>query len=542
MDNLFQQANQQGTPRRNSQGSAGVSLQRSNSAHEKVDTAQAIKASADKQDRNSVTVVSHVKSDKLSVKPKPLVNGDKADSKKETQSSIVQIKPLKPVNKHVDQINRTSLEVKPSKPDSKSTQEQVQSSVAEAKNKFGGVTPIRDPMQNKNNSTQLNVLSNVNRSQTFAGVDTKRMSNGLQYDGNKTDFTLGKESSNINKENTKSDKTPAVNGNHSVVKETVKIPVTSNPNSLGPMASQKKFLSTSTGSLQDLNKPKPEVVKGLQPTKHKSILVMSEDKQLMDLDSFTTRKNMLDEIKKFDKELKHTKTRDSRDTKLTEIGSSSGGFYKVAEKKSEEPDHRNKLMNDIKLSKKPSEIKSAKEEQVVNKNIKSETKDSNKDYNKVSKVKVDIKPAKEQIHPEAANRNKQSVEIKMEANKDAVSQLQKFDDLLDTVDGESISYEKQKQDEKLPVVTVIDQPREVVTEKGDATTTETGQITNESESSADDRSDASEDERYITKFQFHQPKVKEDILSKPHKKGKFYIIVELRYLESAYFELPLILK
>ena len=504
---LLQQANQQG--RRNSQGSSGVRLQRSNSAHEKLETAQAAKSSADKPDRNSVPVniVSH---DKLSVKPKPLVNGDKVVNKTDTHSSVFQIKPLKPVSNHSNQLNRTSLEVKSSKADTKTIHEPVQSSFADARNKVGGVIS-----QNRNFSTQLNVSSNVNRSQTFAGVDAKKVSNGVPSESNISEVDSRKETINI-KDNAKSDKAPTVNGSHTVVKESVNVSVTSNGNRLGPMAGQKK-ISTSMGSLQDIDKPKPEVVKGIQPTKPKSILVMSQDKQLMDLDSFTTRKTMLDEIKKFDKELKHTKTKDGRETKLTEIGSSSGGFYKVAERKSPEPDSRNKLMGDIKLSKKPSEIKSKKEEKTVINDVKLETNNSGEKDTKHSKFTVDVRSTKEQIHPEAVsgNKNTPNIEINVSTDKDTASQMQKFDDLLNTVDVKDKS-EGVKQAEELPVVSVIDVPRDRVTEKGDATTA--GQISNTSESSADDTSDVSEDERFVTEFKFQQPEVKEK--NKPHKKGR----------------------
>ena len=456
-----------------------------------------------------VNIVSH---DKLSVKPKPLVNGDKVINKTDTHSSVFQIKPLKPVSNHSNQMNRTSLDVKSSKAETKTIHEPVQSSFADARNKIGGVIS-----QNRNFSTQLNVSSNVNRSQTFAGVDTKKVSNGVPTESNISEVDSGKETTDNNvKDTAKSDKDPTVNGSHSVVKESVNVSVTSNANRLGPMAGQKK-ISTSMGSLQDIDKPKPEVVKGIQPTKPKSILVMSQDKQFMDLDSFTTRKTMLDEIKKFDKELKHTKTKDGRETKLTEIGSSSGGFYKVAERKSPEPDSRNKLMGDIKLSKKPSEIKSTKEEKTVNKDVKLETNNSGEKDTKHSKFTVDVRSTKEQIHPEATNRNTNSanIEINVSTDKDTASQMQKFDDLLNTVDDEDKS-ESVKQDEELPVVSVIDVPRDRVTEKGDAATA--GQISNTSESSADDTSDVSEDERFVTEFKFQQPEVKEQ--NKPNKKGR----------------------
>ena len=450
---------------------------------------------------------------------------------------MAQVRPLRPVS---NQLNRTSVEVKAVKTDSENFKEPSSVNFTEAKSKLKSVFDSQDkgPIENRNFNTQLNVSSNVNRSQTFAGADTNRMSNGIQYDVNKTEITIDKADSNV-KKGSKESEDLAVNGNHSVANETVKVIVNNNPVkanvNVGPMASQKKFISTSTGNLNadrsNIDKPKPEVVKGLQSTKPKSVLVMNADKQMVDLDSFTTRKNMLAEIKQFDKELKHTKTRDSRETKLTEIGSMSGGSYKVAEKKSDQSVSKNKLMNDIKQSKKPSEIKSTKDENSVIKDVNVVNKDVRKSDNKPAAAAVDASLSKEQKEI-SATENKQinetkiasNIEIKVEKSSEVSSQMQKFDDLLDCVDGaETVSSEINVQHEDLPGVAVINEPRATLPEPEDKNTIQKGQVTPRLDSSEASKQDVSDDEKYVTKFQFEQPKVKVETQTKPLKKGMLHI-------------------
>ncbi|XP_052283896.1 uncharacterized protein LOC127880612 isoform X2 [Dreissena polymorpha] len=63
--------------------------------------------------------------------------------------------------------------------------------------------------------------------------------------------------------------------------------------------------SAQAANLNGLQHEQPEVVKSSEkPSKPASKVVLNVDKQLIDLDSFTERKNMLSELKKFDKHLK----------------------------------------------------------------------------------------------------------------------------------------------------------------------------------------------------------------------------------------------
>ena len=491
-------------------------LQRSNSAHEKVDASQSVKTNFSRPNRNSVADFIDVKIDSQPVKTAHLTNGDKAPAKPETQSSVVQIRSLKPDQ---SQVNRTSVEVKSLKTDSESIPRASQNTLTEARSKLKTVFNSQNigTLPNKSFNMQLNVSSNVNRSRTFAGGDIKRLSNGLQYDSGKTNDSADKESNNI-RETANDNKVPVpkepvkMSGNNDKVNKSV---------NLGPMASQKKFISSSTGNLlhsekSNIDRPKPEVVKGLQPTKPKSVIVMSHDKQMIDLDSFTTRKDMLAEIKQFDKELKHTKTKDSREGKLTEIGSMSGGSYKVAEKNGE-TSSKNNLMDEIKLSKKPSEIVNAKEQKVTVKTDTKENKDIRKETSKSTKVTIDLQPTKEQTKVES------KVESKSKESLDTVdSQMQKFDDLLNVDDEKISSLKKSTQNEVLPSVSMIDEPRDVITDPGQAARVGERKIIQEPEESTREETEVGEDERFVSEFQFPQPKVKvkEVTQTKQVKKGK----------------------
>ena len=508
-------------------GSSGVRLQRSNSAHEKVDTSA--KTNVNRPNRNSMADVIDFKVDKQPVKSGHLTNGDKApQAKQETQTSVVQIRSLKP-----DQsgpAKRTSVEVKSMKSDSESIPRASHNTMNEARSKLKTVFNSQniDTLPNKNFSTQLNVSSNVNRSQTFASGDVKRLSNGLQYDAGNTDSSADSGKSN-NTETVSDNKLPTP-------KETAKVTGVDEVNktnvTLGPMASHKKFISTSTGNIHlnsvksNIEKHKPEIVKGYQPVKPKSAIVMSHDKQMIDLDSFTTRKNMLAEIKQFDKELKHTKTKDSGESKVNEIGSMSGGSYKVAEKNGESAAKPN-LMSEIKLSKKPSEIVNAREQKqtVRTENIKT-TKDVGKESNKSSKVTFDLPPTKEET------KTVSRIETPSSASEDTVdAQMQKFDDLLNVSDDKVAPHKKTTQDEQLSSVSTIDVPREVIADPSQTTT-----VKEEKHSDKADRTkkEDEDEERFVTSFQFPQMRAKEVTQTKLVKKGKSTkIVVNLGFLNCA---------
>ncbi|KAL4226512.1 hypothetical protein ACF0H5_014497 [Mactra antiquata] len=119
-------------------------------------------------------------------------------------------------------------------------------------------------------------------------------------------------------------------------------------------------------SLDNLSRPttkaqQGEVVKGLQ-TKPASKVVLSADKQMIDLDSFTDRRNLLNELKKFDKELKPVAN--SKSDKITEVKlnlAKSGDKRASSTLEEKVPTsqvvEKTKLFGDIKQAKKPSEIK-----------------------------------------------------------------------------------------------------------------------------------------------------------------------------------------
>ena len=498
-------------------GSSGVRLQRSNSAHEKVDTSA--KANVSRPNRNSVADVIDFKIDKQPVKSAHLTNGDKTPAKQETQTSVVQIRSLKPDQS--GQVKRTSVEVKSMKTDSESIPRASQNTLNEARSKLKTVFNSQniDTLPNKNFNTQLNVSS---RSQTFANGDTKRLSNGLQYEAGKTGNSVDIDKSN-NKETGSDKKVP-------IPKESAKVSGVDKANktsvTVGPMASQKKFISTSTGNIHlnseksNIGKPKAEVVKGFQPAKPKSVVVMSHDKQMIDLDSFTTRKNMLAEIKQFDKELKHAKTNDSGEGNLTEIGSMSGGAYKVVEKNGDSA-VQNNLMSEIKLSKKPSEIVNAKQQKHTDKTEKVETKDVKKESSNSSKAPLDKHPAREQIKTVSKVETPSTVGVDM-----VDSQMQKFDDLLNVNDDDEVSlHKKATQDEKLPSVSTIDEPREVISDPKQTTAIEEKEMNPDQDKSTKKGSETGDEERFVTSFQFPQMRAKEVTQTKPVKKGKLTKIV-----------------
>lgn len=136
---------------------------------------------------------------------------------------------------------------------------------------------------------------------------------------------------------------------------------------LGPMAGQKKFMSRSSDNVYQTSTepPKPEVVKGKVPVKPKTV-VMNADKQMIDLDSFTDRKNMLNELKKFDKVLKPSAS-SAHTEKVTEVkvnvakpGDKRASGHGENDTDPNITEQKLNVLGDIKLGMKPSELKQAK--------------------------------------------------------------------------------------------------------------------------------------------------------------------------------------
>ncbi|XP_053378096.1 uncharacterized protein LOC123530617 isoform X2 [Mercenaria mercenaria] len=305
-----------------------------------------------------------------------------------------------------------------------------------------------------------------------------------------------------------------VNDNTNVNGQQKPVSVSNTGVSLGPMAEQRnKYLSKSSDNV--FKKPsetaphKPEVVKGKTSAKPVSKVVMNADKQMIDLDSFTERKNMLDELKKFDKTLKPSVAR-THTEKVTEV---KLNLAKSGEKRTSanmEPkgsvtpvEQTMNLLGDIKLGKKPSELKQTM-------NVKTEQNGSNRE----------IKDTRESVKVET--------ESTRASHND--SQTKKFDDLLKDVDSdkseqssddsprETVVVSKQKETSIIPKVEKNTTPSDVGRRNGDIPAS--GEVTIEEakasipavETSDDSLSQSSgmseEEDKFVTEFHFTGSQIK----------------------------------
>ncbi|XP_052781664.1 POTE ankyrin domain family member J-like [Mya arenaria] len=245
--------------------------------------------------------------------------------------------------------------------------------------------PVSNTQPMRNSGTNSNVSNNKTlikvQSLRPSGVNVKDRSevNGANDDDiNRLSFTekktivnsaLDDSTETIKPESIESGHATVMNGTaisngNSDRKETKvnkDIPADSKPKTLGPMADQQnKPTSKSLDSLQ-----KPDVVKSnVKIGKPSSKVVMNADKQLVDLDSFTDRKNMLSELKNFDKRLKSAPSKEKVTEVKLNLGQGNDSEIKQEEKNVSNNNSSTKhgLLGDIKLGKKPSEVKQTKAE------------------------------------------------------------------------------------------------------------------------------------------------------------------------------------
>lgn len=302
-------------------------------------------------------------------------------------------------------------------------------------------------------------------------------------------------------------------------------------NKSGPIHEQSnKFTSKSMDNISKTSTAqKIDVVKGLQ-TKPASKVVMNADKQMIDLDSFTDRRNMLNELKKFDKELKPVAS--AKSDKVTEV---RVNVAKSGEKRSSSnmepktpttPGNKANLFGDIKLGKKPSELKQVKVEPEVNRNI------SQNDRIKASdSMKRD---------------NAIDVSTKAESRNDV--QVKQFDDLLKDVSESDSSNNDSPRDTTVNV----SQPDMsgglsiLMNTKTDANYAASGEVTiddNKTNSTTDGSEDTqsqsseySEDDSFVSEFHFSGSQMsapaKETVV--PKKQGRSCICL-LKLLCSRLF-------
>lgn len=357
-------------------------------------------------------------------------------------------------------------------------------------------------------------LNKVSETQSLIGSD--------RSEGVKTDISVNEKNSNVN-------------GQQKMVS------VSNSGATLGPMADQKRFLSKSSDDI--FRKPsgtapqKTEVVKG-KATKAASKVVMNADKQMIDLDSFTDRKNMLEELKKFDKPLKPSTGRTYTE-KVTEV---KLNLAKSGEKRSSanmEPkgsvipvEQKVNILSDIKLGKKPSELRQTKAV-----NVKTEQSERN------SVPKVSIKTSEDA-------RVSQRVSPKM------------FDDLVKDIDSdkseqsseesprEAISLSQNKETvknslkpEETNTTSYLGQKNVNLPATGEVTIVEDKESTLSAENSEDSLSQSSgmseEDDKFVTEFHFTGSQFKSPPATDtdPKKPSKFaYFIVRCKTsLVTKYF-------
>ena len=277
------------------------------------------------------------------------------------------------------------------------------------------------------------------------------------------------------------------------------VSVSSTVVSLGPMSEQRnKFMSKSSDNI--FKKPsetapqKPEVVKGKVSSKPASKVVLNADKQMMDLDSFTDRRNMLDELKKFDKTLKPSATR-SHTEKVTEVKlnvAKSGEKRSSANMEPKGPvtpvEQKVNLLGDIKLGKKPSELKQTKPP-------KSEQNGNNND---------------------TGNKTNNAISV--------ISQTKQFEDLLK--DTESDKSESSEDSPRETIIPSVQKQTANIPASGEVTLDEVRGSSPLVEAGDDSTSQSSgmseEDDKFVTEFHFSgsQFKAPSTEAAIPKKQGK----------------------
>ncbi|XP_060557148.1 uncharacterized protein LOC132717647 [Ruditapes philippinarum] len=327
------------------------------------------------------------------------------------------------------------------------------------------------------------------KSMTSADVSKKRTDNGTS---NRTSIQVQSLSSNSPVLRSKAidiNGSSNINGDSNGNGQKHNASVSNSVVSLGPMSEQRnKYMSKSTDNIfkkpSETASQKPEVVKGKVSSKPVTKVVMNADKQMLDLDSFTERKNMLDELKKFDKTLKPSATR-THTEKVTEV---KVNIAKSGEKRSSadiEPkgpvtpmEKKVNLLGDIKLGKKPSELKQTKVP-------KSEQNGNN--YDTVIKA-VDNSKTDNKFD----------------------SQVKQFDNLLK--DSESDKSESSEDSPRETIVPSVKKQTANISVSGEVTLDEVRGSTPVEEASDDSLSQSSgvseEDDKFVTEFHFSGSQIK----------------------------------
>jgi len=240
-------------------------------------------------------------------------------------------------------------------------------------------TPITVGSTNKPvNSTQSNRNADSNSNWNSVGKTTIQVQslkpntvvvkhdsdvNGANDDINKLSFdekkvivhsALDETAETLKPELNSAEETNVQNGHN--FKETVNVEKSIDAKNTTNVSMSTPYKESNTLSESEENKPKPEVVKSsVSFSKPSSKVVMNADKQMLDLDSFTERKNMLSELKTFDKQLKSVPNKE----RLTEVKVSvdKNSSSENVSTESENKPSKSALFGDIKLAKKPSEFK-----------------------------------------------------------------------------------------------------------------------------------------------------------------------------------------
>lgn len=343
--------------------------------------------------------------------------------------------------------------------------------------------------------------------------EINRLSFGEKKDIVSTALPLSRSASNLenlNRESAKSisDTKPAVNGRVSFeapvrsTNETIK-PVESVPKP-GPMSEQRsKNISVSADNVS-----KPDVVKSsINSAKPSAKVVINADKQMIDLDSFTDRKNMLSELKKFDKQLKPVQ----HASNVTEVKLSLGKEFdnknsgingKEVDTNGDKANSKNALLSEIKLAKKPSETK--------------------------------------EVNPVKQDKQKQNIP----KSTGSENQVDLFNDLLKAVDSgtdssESANSSPREYEQKTKVeVKALKDGGKAVGEPKNTVVPEVAQVSEISfskprnvttieEESEDNDETEEDDDRFVSEFQFPgkpaNTKISPDGKSVTQKKGKFHL-------------------
>ena len=285
---------------------------------------------------------------------------------------------------------------------------------------------------------------------------------------------------------------------------------------VGPMEEQRnKFTSSSADNVS-----KPEVVKSsVKPVKPASKVFLNADKQMIDLDSFTDRKNMLSELKGFGKPLKPVQQSSTVNQVKLGYEERNGIGVKVEEGGSNKvnggpANPKSGLFKDIQLAKKPSELKETKAEiRKVNEkaNEKDVTKAKDKDVTKVddpTKLFDDLLKG-----------------VNSETDESESSEYSPREEV--TFEPIKVKFVQEEKEDIVKIPTVVDTKSAPLSEISFAGTRQVTTIEEESEDNGTEESD--EDDRFVTEFQF-PGKPKSAVNAAKQKFGKCLLFKSTRVI------------